>query len=75
MVLQPYFLSLTPFDSRQNSFEDKNKDIVEMETEEAYGMVLNAVLKWVENNMNPKTSRVFFVTMSPTHTRYVSQNV
>jgi len=46
-----------------------------METEEAYGMVLNAVLKWVENNMNPKTSRVFFVTMSPTHTRYVSRNV
>jgi len=40
-----------------------------METEEAYGMVLNAVLKWVESNMNPKTSRVFFVTMSPTHTR------
>jgi len=53
----------------QNSFEDKNKDIIEMETEEAYGMVLNAVLKWVESNMNPKTSRVFFVTMSPTHTR------
>ncbi|CAD6207304.1 unnamed protein product [Miscanthus lutarioriparius] len=53
----------------QNSFEDKNKDIIEMETEDAYGMVLNAVLKWVESNMNPKTSRVFFVTMSPTHTR------
>lgn len=54
--------------SRQGSFEDKSKDIVEMETEEAYGMVLNAVVKWVEKNMNPKTSRVFFVTMSPTHT-------
>lgn len=40
-----------------------------METEEAYGMVLNAVVKWVENNMNPRNSRVFFVTMSPTHTR------
>lgn len=52
----------------QGSFEDKSKDIVEMETEEAYGMVLNAVVKWVEKNMNPKTSRVFFVTMSPTHT-------
>ncbi|RCV40239.1 hypothetical protein SETIT_9G036900v2 [Setaria italica] len=53
----------------QNSFEDKNKDIIEMETEDAYGMVLKAVLKWVESNMDPKTSRVFFVTMSPTHTR------
>lgn len=40
-----------------------------METEDAYGMVLKAVLKWVEGNMDPKTSRVFFVTMSPTHTR------
>lgn len=51
------------------SFEDKSKDISEMETEEAYGMVLNAVVKWVENNMNPRNSRAFFVTMSPTHTR------
>lgn len=53
----------------QNSFEDKNKDIKEMETEDAYGMVLNAVAKWVENNMDPKSSRAFFVTMSPTHTQ------
>uniref|UniRef100_A0ACD5WF79 Uncharacterized protein n=1 Tax=Avena sativa TaxID=4498 RepID=A0ACD5WF79_AVESA len=51
------------------SFEDKSKDISEMETEEAYGMVLNAVVKWAENNMNPRNSRAFFVTMSPTHTR------
>ncbi|KAK1643014.1 hypothetical protein QYE76_060819 [Lolium multiflorum] len=53
----------------QGSFEDKSKDIIEMETEDAYGMVLNAVVKWVENNMNPRNSRAFFVTMSPTHTR------
>uniref|UniRef100_N1QS84 Trichome birefringence-like C-terminal domain-containing protein n=1 Tax=Aegilops tauschii TaxID=37682 RepID=N1QS84_AEGTA len=53
----------------QNSFEDQNKDIKEMETEDAYGMVLNAVAKWVENNMDPKSSRAFFVTMSPTHTQ------
>ncbi|XP_066347300.1 uncharacterized protein [Miscanthus floridulus] len=33
----------------QNSFEDKSKDIMEMETEESYGMILNVVLKWVGN--------------------------
>ena len=29
---------------RQSSFEDKNKDIILMEIEEAYEVVLNAVL-------------------------------
>ncbi|XP_066347303.1 uncharacterized protein [Miscanthus floridulus] len=33
----------------QNSFEDKSKDIMEMETEESYGMILNVVLKWIGN--------------------------
>ena len=37
---------------RQSSFEDKNKDIILMETEEAYGVVLNAMLEYVGINMN-----------------------
>lgn len=54
---------------RQNSFEDQNKDIKEMETEDAYGMVLNAVAKWGEHNMDPKSSKAFFVTMPRPHTQ------
>ncbi|GJN22877.1 hypothetical protein PR202_gb10482 [Eleusine coracana subsp. coracana] len=47
---------------------DMSKDIVEMEAEEAYRLVLYQVVRWVEHNVDPKNSRVFFVTASPTHT-------
>ncbi|GJM97052.1 hypothetical protein PR202_ga13948 [Eleusine coracana subsp. coracana] len=47
---------------------DMSKDIVEMDAEEAYRLVLYQVVRWVEHNVDPKNSRVFFVTASPTHT-------
>ncbi|XP_040378317.1 protein trichome birefringence-like 33 [Oryza brachyantha] len=47
--------------------EDMSKDIVEMEAEEAYRLVLHQVVRWVEHNVDPKNARVFFVTASPTH--------
>ncbi|KAG8061505.1 hypothetical protein GUJ93_ZPchr0003g18232 [Zizania palustris] len=47
--------------------DDMSKDIVEMETEEAYRLVLYQVVRWLESNVDPKTVRVFFVTASPTH--------
>ena len=45
-----------------------SKAMVEMEAEEAYRLVLHQVVRWVDTNMDPKKSRVFFVTASPTHT-------
>uniref|UniRef100_A0A0E0C8G9 Trichome birefringence-like C-terminal domain-containing protein n=1 Tax=Oryza meridionalis TaxID=40149 RepID=A0A0E0C8G9_9ORYZ len=47
--------------------EDMSKDIVEMEREEAYRLVLHQVTRWLERNVDPKSARVFFVTASPTH--------
>ncbi|TVU02633.1 hypothetical protein EJB05_51862 [Eragrostis curvula] len=47
---------------------DMSKDIVEMQAEEAYRLVLYQVVRWLEHNVDPKNSRVFFVTASPTHT-------
>lgn len=47
---------------------DMSKDIVEMKAEEAYRLVLYQVVRWLEHNVDPKNSRVFFVTASPTHT-------
>ena len=44
-----------------------SKDIVEMQAEEAYRLVLYQVVRWLEHNVDPKNSRVFFVTASPTH--------
>ncbi|PUZ36371.1 hypothetical protein GQ55_9G032700 [Panicum hallii var. hallii] len=47
---------------------DLSKDIVEMKAEEAYRLVLYQVVRWLERNADPKNSRAFFVTASPTHT-------
>ncbi|KAG1338067.1 putative protein trichome birefringence-like 33 [Cocos nucifera] len=52
----------------QGSFEGDMKDIVEMETEDAYRLALKRVVKWVDKNMDTHKSRVFFTSMSPTHT-------
>ncbi|KAF8748238.1 hypothetical protein HU200_012981 [Digitaria exilis] len=47
---------------------DMSKDIVEMKSAEAYRLVLYQVVRWLERNADPKNSRAFFVTASPTHT-------
>jgi hypothetical protein len=52
---------------RKGADEDMSKDIVEMEAEEAYRLVLHQVTRWLERNVDPKSARVFFVTTSPTH--------
>ena len=45
------------------------KDIVEVTTEDAYRMAMKSMLKWVGKNMDPKKTRVFFTSMSPTHAK------
>ncbi|OVA02802.1 PMR5 N-terminal domain [Macleaya cordata] len=55
----------------RGSFDDERKDIIEMETEDAYRMAMKSMLKWVEKNVDPKKSRVFFTSMSPSHGRSV----
>ncbi|CAN6303019.1 unnamed protein product [Urochloa humidicola] len=47
---------------------DMSKDVVEMKAAEAYRLVLYQVVRWLERNADPKNSRAFFVTASPTHT-------
>ncbi|XP_068635365.1 protein trichome birefringence-like 33 [Aristolochia californica] len=51
----------------RGSFQDEIKDIIQMETEDAYRMALKSMIKWVEKNMDPHKTRVFFTTMSPSH--------
>lgn len=55
-------------DLRRGADNDPSKDVVEMKAEEAYRLVLYQVVRWLERNVDPKSSRVFFVTASPTHT-------
>lgn len=55
----------------QGSFDDEVKDIVEVSTEEAYGMAMKSMLRWIKKNMDPKKTRVFFASMSPSHQKSI----
>ncbi|RRT42208.1 hypothetical protein B296_00057304 [Ensete ventricosum] len=46
------------------------KNVTEMVTEDAYRLALRRMLKWVEKNMDPRSTRVFFTSMSPSHHRW-----
>jgi hypothetical protein len=52
---------------RLGSFDDEVKEIVTVSTEDAYRMAMKSMLRWVRLNMNPKNTRVFFTSMSPSH--------
>ncbi|KAL5977275.1 hypothetical protein ACLOJK_021621 [Asimina triloba] len=52
---------------RRGSFKDEAKNITEMETDDAYGMALKSLVKWVHKNVDPHKTRVFFASMSPSH--------
>lgn len=70
IVFDTYLWWLTGMDMKilqSGSFDDKIKDIVELSTEDAYRMALKSMLEWVQINMDPKMTRVFFVSMSATH--------
>ncbi|XP_072967012.1 probable xylan O-acetyltransferase 10 [Typha angustifolia] len=53
----------------QGSFHDELKNITEIKREDAYSLALQSMLRWVEENMDPHKTRVFFATMSPSHWR------
>ncbi|KAJ0983869.1 hypothetical protein J5N97_002225 [Dioscorea zingiberensis] len=43
------------------------EEMIEMEAEDAYRMGLKELVGWVEKNMDPTKTRIFFVTMSASH--------
>lgn len=55
--------------SRKGSFKDEVPEIEMLSTEDAYRMAMKSMLKWVQRNMDPKKTRVFFTSMSPTHSK------
>ncbi|KAH6815009.1 TRICHOME BIREFRINGENCE-LIKE 33, partial [Perilla frutescens var. frutescens] len=52
---------------KRGKFEDEERDIVEMPTERAYGIAMESMLQWVKESMDPTKTRVFFISISPTH--------
>ncbi|XP_057784671.1 protein trichome birefringence-like 33 [Salvia miltiorrhiza] len=53
----------------QGSFDDVDKDIAEVPTEEAYRMAMKSMVRWAKKNMDPSKTRVFFTSMSPIHAK------
>lgn len=57
------------YGGRKGSFEDEEKELVDIPTDDAYRMAMKSLVRWVEKKMDPKKTRVFFTTMSPFHER------
>ncbi|XP_030540455.1 protein trichome birefringence-like 33 [Rhodamnia argentea] len=69
MVFNTYLWWMTGLKMKvlKGSFDDEAKDVVELSTEDAYRMGMKSMLRWAQRNMDPSKTRVFFVSMSPTH--------
>ncbi|XP_071690482.1 protein trichome birefringence-like 33 [Rutidosis leptorrhynchoides] len=69
MVFNTYLWWMTGLGMKisQDSSDDETNEIVEVSTEDAYRMGLKSMLRWAKKNMNPKKTRLFFTSMSPTH--------
>ncbi|GMI72616.1 TRICHOME BIREFRINGENCE-LIKE 33 [Hibiscus trionum] len=71
LVFNTYLWWMTGLEMKvlEGSFEDDDKKIITVSTEEAYGMGMRSMLRWVRRNMDRKKTRVFFTSMSPTHAK------
>ncbi|XP_047966950.1 protein trichome birefringence-like 33 [Salvia hispanica] len=69
MVFNTYIWWMTglKFKIQEGAFDEDDIDIAEVPTEEAYRMAMKSMLRWVNENMDPSKTRVFFTTMSPVH--------
>ncbi|CAI9091783.1 OLC1v1026894C1 [Oldenlandia corymbosa var. corymbosa] len=73
MVFNTYVWWMTgkTFNILQGSFDDEVKDIVEASTADAYRMGIKTMLRWTKRNMDPKKTRTFFTSMSPSHSKSI----
>ncbi|XP_031257212.1 protein trichome birefringence-like 3 [Pistacia vera] len=53
------------------SFSNGQEGFEELDTPVAYRIGLKTWANWVDSNINPNNTRVFFTTMSPTHTKSI----
>ncbi|MED6118532.1 Xylan O-acetyltransferase 1 [Stylosanthes scabra] len=58
----------------RGSFDEGSTEYDEVERPIAYGRVLNTWSKWVEDNIDPNRTKVFFNSMSPLHIRSADWN-
>ncbi|KAL4189729.1 hypothetical protein AMTRI_Chr08g166830 [Amborella trichopoda] len=58
----------------RGSFDKGDKEYEEIERPIAYGRVLRTLSKWVNKNIDPHRTRVFFMSMSPLHIKSMDWN-
>ncbi|KAJ0764500.1 putative PMR5 domain, PC-Esterase [Helianthus annuus] len=77
IVFNTYLWWMTGSDFKilHGSFDDEVKEIVQVSTEDAYRMAMKSMMKWVEKNMDPERTRVFFTGMSPSHFKTIQDGV
>ncbi|CAL9094237.1 unnamed protein product [Musa acuminata var. zebrina] len=66
-----WWLTGTNMKTLRGASRDGAKFIKEMELEKAYRLVLKRMVRWLERNLDPLKTRVFFTSMSPTHFRSI----
>ncbi|KAK5795680.1 CAS1 domain-containing 1 [Gossypium arboreum] len=71
LVFNTYLWWVTGQDMKilKGSFKDVEKEIMQISTEDAYRMAMKSLLRWVTRNLDREKTRVFFTSMSPTHSK------
>ncbi|XP_047966922.1 protein trichome birefringence-like 33 [Salvia hispanica] len=69
MVFSTYYWWMTGLKIKilQGTFYDQKIEIEEVAVEEAYRMSMKNLVWWINENMDPNKTRVFFTTLSPVH--------
>ncbi|KAK6122030.1 hypothetical protein DH2020_044228 [Rehmannia glutinosa] len=69
LIFNTYIWWMNTFNMKilRGSFDKGATEFDEVERPVAYGRVLRTWAKWVEKNVDPKRTKVFFMSMSPLH--------
>ncbi|KAL8050129.1 hypothetical protein ABFX02_06G062900 [Erythranthe guttata] len=67
IVFNSYIWWISGLRILRGSFEDEVKDLVEIPMEDSYRIAVGSLIKWINKNVDPQKTRVFFTSMSPTH--------
>lgn len=59
------------FTTRWDNYEIGNKILTDMDVKEAYKTALTTWANWIDSNVDPTKTRVFFQGISPVHYQYL----
>ncbi|XP_022133742.1 protein ESKIMO 1 isoform X2 [Momordica charantia] len=76
LVFNTYIWWMNTFTMKvlRGSFDEGSTEYDEVDRPVAYGRVLNTWMRWVEENVDPNRTTVFFSSMSPLHIKSLDWN-